>query len=624
LVPRIYEGRKPAKRATSVLCKVSGACAALVSLTGGLLLGTGWPAAAEGQGGYWVVRADGAVTAFGAPSFGDLSDVKLPSPIAGGAAVPGGGGYWLVAANGGVYTFGDARFFGSPGGRHLNRPIVGMAATPDGRGYWLVASDGGIFAYGDAAFYGSTGHIRLAKKIVGMAASPDGRGYWLVASDGGIFAFGDAGFFGSAGGRHLNRPIVGMAPTPDGRGYWLVAADGGTFAYGDAGFFGSAGSMHLSAPIVAIAPAPAGRGYWLASASGGVFGFEDRAGHKVQNVEQVTSAKAGPQSKVVAILAAQAPVTGTSTPVTTSAAGPPTSSSPATTVAPVPTTAPTTTLPSTTLPPTTVPPTTTAPVTTTVPPPPYTTPYPPAATGYDVSWPQCSPIGSSRVGALPPDPAFAVVGVNGGTISSFNPCFAAEAAWAGSAMSAYIIVQPAPPTSPPQEMTGPKAACARTSSVCEGYDWGWNYAEADLAFVRAHGVVPKVWWVDVETGEGWPTAASLQPVNAAIVQGAIDAIRSAGGTVGIYSTWYQWGKITGSYMPSGQPPIWVPGASTLSGGARSAVAYCLRALAPGDPSSLLSTYIGFAGGEPWLVQFGYGAGTSGSPPTNIDPDYSCA
>jgi hypothetical protein len=172
-------------------------------------------------------------------------------------------------------------------------------------------------------------------------------------------------------------------------------------------------------------------------------------------------------------------------------------------------------------------------------------------------------------------------------------------------------------------MNGPRAACAPTSSLCEGYDWGWNYAEADVSFVRERGFAPRVWWVDVETGEGWPTSAKLQPVNAAIVQGAMDAIRSTGGTVGIYSTWYQWGKITGSYLPSGDPPIWVAGAFTLSGGSRSAVAYCQRALAPGDPSSLFSTYIGFAGGEPWLVQYGYGT-VGAAPPTGIDPDYSCA
>ena len=62
------------------------------------------------------------------------------------ARTPTGRGGWVAAADGGVFAFGDAAFYGSMGGKHLNRPIVGMAATPTGKGYWLVASDGGIFA----------------------------------------------------------------------------------------------------------------------------------------------------------------------------------------------------------------------------------------------------------------------------------------------------------------------------------------------------------------------------------------------------------------------------------------------------------------------------------------------
>ena len=77
-----------------------------------------------------------------------------------------------MASDGGIFSFGDAAFFGSMGGRPLNKPIVGMAATPDGGGYWLVASDGGIFSFGDAAFLGSMGGKPLNKPIVGMASDP--------------------------------------------------------------------------------------------------------------------------------------------------------------------------------------------------------------------------------------------------------------------------------------------------------------------------------------------------------------------------------------------------------------------------------------------------------------------
>jgi hypothetical protein len=243
------------------------------------------------------------------------------------------------------------------------------------------------------------------------------------------------------------------------------------------------------------------------------------------------------------------------------------------------------------------------------------------ATGYDISWPQCTSRTSAQTKLLPAPPPYAIVGVNNGTIGTLNSCFAAEVAWAGKDLSVYLILQPAPGGKPvPFEATGPEAACASTSSECEGYDWGYNYAETDIAFVKAQGADPKVWWLDVETAEGWPTSASLQPVNAAIIQGALAAIKHAGGVGGIYCTWYQWGEITGSYVPpGGQTPLWVAGALSLNNGYYSAQSYCQRALSAGDPSTLKSGPIGFAGGVPWLVQDGYSSGS----PTRIDADYSC-
>ena len=160
-------------------------------------------------------------------------------------------GYRFVSSDGGIFSF-NAPFFGSMGGKRLNKPIVGMASTPNGGGYWFVASDGGIFSFGNAKFYGSMGSRRLNAPIVGMAADPATGGYWFVASDGGIFSF-NAPFYGSMGGKRLNAPIVGMASIPDGKGYWFVASDGGIFGFGNAKFFGSMGGKRLNKPIVGMA-----------------------------------------------------------------------------------------------------------------------------------------------------------------------------------------------------------------------------------------------------------------------------------------------------------------------------------------------------------------------------------
>src|SRR5207244_7759312 len=105
-------------------------------------------------------------------------------------------------------------FFGSTGGRRLDRPVVGMARTATGNGYWLVAADGGIFTFGDAAFYGGVG--KLKAPVVGMATTPGGRGYWLAGADGGIFTFGDAPFARPAAGLRPAGPAVTAAAAPRG------------------------------------------------------------------------------------------------------------------------------------------------------------------------------------------------------------------------------------------------------------------------------------------------------------------------------------------------------------------------------------------------------------------------
>ncbi|MHB8288728.1 MAG: hypothetical protein ACYDEY_05745, partial [Acidimicrobiales bacterium] len=60
----------------------------------------------------------------------------------------------------------------------VNQTLIEAGTPPPPKGYWFVASDGGIFSFGNAHFYGSMGGKPLNKPIVGMAATPDGQGYW--------------------------------------------------------------------------------------------------------------------------------------------------------------------------------------------------------------------------------------------------------------------------------------------------------------------------------------------------------------------------------------------------------------------------------------------------------------
>lgn len=112
---------------------------------------------ADGRFPAWKVFSDGAVHSLGgdqAPFHG-----ALPSGPGGlGIAVDdvvdvlpnGDGGYWLAGADGAVFSFGQAIFWGSLPGIKLRpaSPVREIQRRPDGReGYVLVAEDGGTFTF---------------------------------------------------------------------------------------------------------------------------------------------------------------------------------------------------------------------------------------------------------------------------------------------------------------------------------------------------------------------------------------------------------------------------------------------------------------------------------------------
>jgi hypothetical protein len=82
----------------------------------------------------------------GAHFYGSLGATDLDRHIVGIAATPDGKGYWLVGANGVVTAFGDAKFFGSLGATGTTR-IVGIVADAD-VGYRLITAQGDAVAFG--------------------------------------------------------------------------------------------------------------------------------------------------------------------------------------------------------------------------------------------------------------------------------------------------------------------------------------------------------------------------------------------------------------------------------------------------------------------------------------------
>jgi hypothetical protein len=400
-----------------------------------------------------------------------------------------------------------------------------------------------------------------------MAATPDGKGYWLVASDGGVFSFGDAEFYGSTGGMALNKPIVGMAATPDGKGYWLVASDGGVFSFGDAAFYGSTGAIALNKPVVGMAPTADGGGYWLVASDGGIFAFGDAGFYGSTGSIRLNKP----------IVAMSPTADGGGYWLSASDGGifafgdaPYEGSAGATGVS-----APIVGFAST----------------------PNGNPYPAGAVGYDISWPQFPNYNSTTLPTcanphLPPTGSeVAVVGVNGGLSTELNSCFAAEAAWAGANMTVYINVD---------NLTAQSAAAS--------YQTGANDAAADVSYVEGLGYHPQIWWLDVEYPCGlstklvlWQCGAAGQALNDDVIQGALSVLDGAGLTAGIYSSYLQWPLTVGSAQLTGVP-IWI---ATVPPNATVWAQDC--------------TTLGFAGGVPYLVQWGEG------PPGGLgfDEDYAC-
>ena len=231
----------------------------------------------------------------------------------------------------------------------------------------------------------------------------------------------------------------------------------------------------------------------------------------------------------------------------------------------------------------------------------------PTALGYDVSYPQC---GSS----LPRDRAFAVVGVNGGLSTKANPCLSTQLAWAwrsSGAVAAQPRAQVYLNTANPGEIrsqvstwprsgTTPYGQCDGSNSEACSYEYGWERAQYSvttffLPAARTADVetdpAAYTWWLDVETTNTWQSGSTAALArNRATLEGMTAYLTSQGGTVGLYSSNFQWNQIAGT-VPADSVlaglPSWLAGASSLNG----ARANCSRSALVPDGEVTLSQYV---------------------------------
>lgn len=211
-------------------------------------------------------------------------------------------------------------------------------------------------------------------------------------------------------------------------------------------------------------------------------------------------------------------------------------------------------------------------------------PRAPAGTGYDVSYPQCS-------ADLPSRPAFAILGVSDGRPYGDNPCLAGEYSWARTSRTATgFYMNTANPGVASTRLdwysqAGPLACSPADEAAC-AYDYGYNAARRAFAYAQAQtgAAWDGDWWLDVETSNSWSGDHGL---NLTALQGSIDVLQGEGVAVGIYSSAYQWGVITGGAALG--LPSWVAGAadagdaagwcwSSFTGGPVAFVQYSLDGL----------------------------------------------
>lgn len=217
--------------------------------------------------------------------------------------------------------------------------------------------------------------------------------------------------------------------------------------------------------------------------------------------------------------------------------------------------------------------------------------------GNDVSYAQCS-------SSLPQAGSFGIVGATAGIAWSSNSCLSFEYAWASGRAGApgfYMNTANPGPASTHWNLGGPRA-CLNPSSASDpgcAYDYGWNAAAYAFSVAAAatgaataagHG-----WFADVEIANSWDGDYAA---NAADVEGGLDYLLAQGvPSVGVYSTAYQWGQITGGAALPSTVGDWLAGARSQT----QAAAWC-------SPSQ------SFSGGPVRLVQF---------PSAGFDSDWRC-
>lgn len=203
--------------------------------------------------GYYTLRSNGEVDAFGAPFYGSLPAASLTAGVtATGIAFDSAtGGYWIVSSDGRVRGF-HAPSLGGPhihaGGWGQYASAVAIASTVDGRGYYVLRANGGVDGFG-VPWHGSLAgklHYGATAPVVAVGIATDAAtgGYWIATSNGRVVNFA-APFDGAPATSHSDNgamPVTGIASAAGGSGYYVLRANGEVDAFAATSY----GSLSIS------------------------------------------------------------------------------------------------------------------------------------------------------------------------------------------------------------------------------------------------------------------------------------------------------------------------------------------------------------------------------------------
>jgi hypothetical protein len=233
-------------------------------------------AGASGNG-YYVLRSNGEVDAFGATNYGSEATGSLPTgTTATGMTLDSAtGGYWVVNSSGTVKGF-NAPFLGEPripsGGWGQYPAAVAIAATPTGDGYFILRANGAIDPYGVKGHGSLKGHLvygAIAPVVaVALAVDPITGGYWIATSTGDVANFdapSEGSPFASSKGNYDGVPVSALVANSSGTGYYVLRTNGAIDTYGATSHGSPAAAQTMPAGSFASALAldPTTGGYYV-------------------------------------------------------------------------------------------------------------------------------------------------------------------------------------------------------------------------------------------------------------------------------------------------------------------------------------------------------------------------